>query len=89
MGTEPQPNELLAHYQQRSGEKTRFRANEVRLKRLHPLLSIVNTEAADAERRDLLARLDACQVPQAQLYRLQTECRRRGEEVRELQKALR
>ena len=45
------------------------------------------TEAVDAERRDVLERLEQCEVPQAQLYRLNTECRMRMEEVRELQKA--
>jgi hypothetical protein len=46
-------------------------------------------EDFDAERSDLLARLDACSVSQAELYRLQHENRKRAEEVRELQKVAR
>eukprot|EP00887_Chlorella_sp_A99_P000203 scaffold13.g203.t1 len=46
------------------------------------------TNAVEAERRNLLVRLEQCQVPQAELYRLATENRLRMEEVRELQKAL-
>ncbi|PSC73064.1 Coiled-coil domain-containing 77 [Micractinium conductrix] len=45
--------------------------------------------AADAERRELLERLEACTGPTpAQVYALQAENRKRTDEVRELQKAL-
>ena len=41
----------------------------------------------EEERSDLLKRLDACTVPQSDLYRLQQENRKRVQEISELQKA--
>lgn len=57
-----------------------------RRRRLLPSRS--RAAAFDAERADLLARLEACAGPApSEVYALQAENRKRAKEVRELQKA--
>ena len=47
------------------------------------------TEAFERERSELLESLDKCSIQASELHRLDWEARKRGDEVRELQKVRR
>lgn len=52
-----------------------------------PVLLVLAAEAFEAERQDLLQRLEACAAPASEVHRLRQEARLRAQEVTTLQKA--
>lgn len=79
--------ELLAYYKQRIGEA--LLAVVSRVYCLYPATTPnldLQADEFEAERQNLLERVDTCAAQKAEQHKLEWESKRRAEEVKELQK---